>query len=90
MTETFPNFVAEALKAGGSIHPLLIAPEFTGGTGTFNPSIYSTRGKIFCVVRHCQVTIWHSEKNLLEHEWGPLVYLHPEDDHTLTTTNYFL
>lgn len=87
---TYENFVSQALDAGGSIHPIIIPAELTNGTGIFNPSIHSVRGKIFCVVRHCQVTIWHSEKNILEHEWGPLVYLHPEDDHTLTTTNYFV
>jgi len=86
------NFVAKTLRAGGSITPLLISPsEFpTKGTGLFNPSIYKDGDNILCNVRHCQYTILHSEWGRFEHQWGPLVYLCPEDDLTLTTTNYMM
>lgn len=83
------NFVKTVLLNGGSIHPIIIPPELTNGTGTFNPSIYNDNGKLYLNIRHCQVTLFHSEKNIYEHEWGPLSYLNPENDITLTTTNFF-
>jgi len=83
------NFVKKVLDAGGSITPLIIPAEQTNGTGTFNPSIFNDNGKLLMNMRHCQVTIYHSEKNLYEHQWGPLCYMNPENDITLTTTNYF-
>lgn len=86
---TTVQFVKEAILAGGSIKPLIIDATQTGGTGLFNPSVYNDDGKLIVNIRHCQYTIYHSEKNLYEHEWGPLVYLHPENDQTLTTTNWY-
>jgi len=83
------NFVKQVLDAGGDITPLIIPAELTNGTGTFNPSIYNDNGKLLMNMRHCQVTIYHSEKNIFEHQWGPLAYMNPENDITLTTTNYF-
>jgi hypothetical protein len=83
------NFVKHVLNNGGSIHPLIIPADQTNGTGTFNPSVYNDNGKLMFNVRHCQVTIYHSELGKFEHEWGPLVYLNPENDVTLTTTNFF-
>lgn len=83
------NFVKKVLDAGGSITPLIIPADQTNGTGTFNPSIFNDNGKLLMNMRHCQVTIYHSEKNLYEHQWGPLCYMNPENDITLTTTNYF-
>jgi hypothetical protein len=83
------NFVKKVIDAGGSITPLIIPAEHTNGTGTFNPSIYNDNGKLLMNMRHCQVTIYHSELNVFEHEWGPLSYLNPENDVTLTTTNFF-
>jgi len=83
------NFVRHVLQNGGSIHPLIIPPEVTNGTGIFNPCVYNDNGKLIMNLRHCQVTIYHSEKGIFEHEWGPLIYLNPENDITLTTSNYF-
>ncbi|CAB4124271.1 hypothetical protein UFOVP49_109 [uncultured Caudovirales phage] len=83
------NFVKRVLDAGGDITPLIVPSEHTNGTGIFNPSIYNDNGKLIMNIRHCQVTIYHSEKNIYEHQWGPLAYLNPENDVTLTTTNYF-
>jgi len=83
------NFVTKALNAGGSIHPLLIPSTLgTNGTGLFNPSIYKDGEDILVNVRHCQYTIYHAEKRRFEHQWGPLCYLCPENDLTLTTTNF--
>lgn len=83
------NFVTKALKAGGSIHPLIIPASLgTKGTGLFNPSVYVDGKDLLVNVRHCQYTIYHAELGKFEHQWGPLCYLCPEDDLTLTTTNY--
>jgi len=90
------NFVKLVLENGGTIKPLLIPSENTGGTGLCNPSIYidndplcSCNDKVLVNLRHIQYTLYHSELNKFEHQYGPLVYLHPENDLTLKTTNYF-
>lgn len=83
------NLVKVVLNSGGSIHPIIIPSNLTNGTGTFNPCIYNDNGNLLINIRHCQVTLFHSEKNIYEHEWGPLSYLNPENDITLTTTNFF-
>jgi hypothetical protein len=84
------NFAKHVIEHGGSISPIIIPSELTNGTGTFNPSIFVDHEKIYLNVRHCQVTLYHSEKNTFEHEYGPLVYLNPENDITLTSRNFFM
>lgn len=83
------NFVKHVIENGGSIHPLIIPSDQTNGTGIFNPSIYNDNGRLLLNIRHCQVTLFQSEKNIYEHEYGPSCYLHPENDESLTTTNFF-
>jgi predicted GH43/DUF377 family glycosyl hydrolase len=83
------NFTQLVLQNRGSIHPLIIPFNFTNGTGLFNPSILNYNDKILVNIRHCQYTLYHSELSNYEHQWGPLLYLNPEDDLSLTTTNYF-
>lgn len=84
------NFVSYVLENGGRLAPLIIndGPK-TNGTALFNPSIYNDNGELILNLRHCQYTLYHSERNVFEHEWGPLSYLNPEDDISLTTQNYF-
>jgi hypothetical protein len=82
------NFAKLVLNCGGSIHPLIIPTDTTNGTGLFNPSVLIVEDKIIVNVRHCQYTLYHSELNNYEHQYGPLVYLNPENDISLTTTNY--
>jgi predicted GH43/DUF377 family glycosyl hydrolase len=53
-----------------------------------NPSVYVDNGKVMMNLRHCQYTIYHAEKGIFEHQYGPLVYLNPENDITLTTKNF--
>lgn len=74
---------------GGSLHPLVIPASETNGTGLMNPSVYVDNGKVIMNLRHCQYTIYHAEKGIFEHNYGPLVYLNPENDITLTTKNFF-
>ena len=82
------NFVKLALENGGTIKPLMIPAENTNGTGLCNPSVFVDEGKILVNVRHIQYTLYHSELQKYEHQYGPLVYLNPENDISLTTTNF--
>lgn len=82
------GLVNYALENGGSIHPLIIDPELTGGTGLMNPSVYLDGDELLVNIRHVNYTLYHSEGNNFEHMYGPLQYIHPEEDRTLTTTNY--
>lgn len=82
------NFVSLCLEMGGCLRPLIISSEVTNGTGLFNPSVIIDGGRLLLNLRHCQYTLYHSELNKYEHQYGPLVYLNPENDITLTTTNY--
>lgn len=83
------TFAERVLRHGGTIKPLIIDQKFTNGTGLFNPSVFVDGDKIYFNVRHCQYTLYHAEMNDLEHPWGPLIYFNPDNDMTLTTTNYF-
>jgi len=78
-----------ALENGGSVKPLIIPSSYTEGTGLMNPSILIHDDKIIVNLRHVNYTIHHSEKKMFLHEWGPLVYLHPESYQKLKTTNYY-
>jgi hypothetical protein len=82
------NFVKLALENGGSIHPLIIPSSELKGPALTNPSIYNDNGKILVNLRNINYTLYHSEKKKFEHHWGPLVYIHPENDWRLRTWNY--
>lgn len=84
------NFVKLALeKAGGKIKPLLINARDLSGPSLMNPSVHVNRdGRILVNIRNVNYTLYHAEKNKFEHVWGPLVYIHPENDLKLRTTNY--
>lgn len=81
------NFVKLALENGGSIHPLIIPSSELKGPAITNPSIYNDNGKILVNLRNINYTLYHSEKKKFEHHWGPLVYIHPENDWRLRTWN---
>lgn len=76
------------LENGGSIHPLIIPVKDTGGTGLMNPSVYLDGDQLLVNIRHVNYTLYHSEGKNFQHLYGPLQYIHPEDDVSLTTTNY--
>lgn len=82
------NFAKYALENGGSIHPLIIPHTELKGPALTNPSIYNDNGKILVNLRNINYTLYHSEKKKFEHHWGPLVYIHPENDQHLRTWNY--
>ena len=82
------NLVKQVIKNGGSIVPLIINSSKTNGTGLMNPSIFNDNGKLILNLRHVQYTLYHT-RGKFENRYGPLAYLNPENDITLTTTNYF-
>jgi predicted GH43/DUF377 family glycosyl hydrolase len=82
------NFVKLALENGGAIKPLLINPQDLSGPSLTNPSVLVVNGKILVNIRNVNYTLYHAELNRFEHMWGPLSYIHPENDMHLRTTNY--
>lgn len=78
-----------AIENGGSVIPILIPSEITKGTGLCNPSINKIDGKLKLNLRHIQYTLYHSEgEQRFPNHWGPLAYLNPENDISLTTKNF--
>lgn len=90
LSQTIKKFglVKSIVDAGGSLHPLIIPAEMTNGTGLMNPSVYVNNGKLMCNIRHVNYTLYHSEVKKFQHRYGPLQYLHPENDRHLRTWNY--
>lgn len=81
-------FVKQALENGSNLYPLFIDPELTSGTGIMNPSIFVDKDRLLLNIRHINYTLFHSEKKIITHPWGPVHYVHPENDMHLTTVNY--
>ena len=84
------NFAKLCLQYGGSIHPLIIPAEENSGLGLMNPSVYIRNGKVLVNLRAVNYTFYHSEKKLFQHPYGPLTYIHPENDVHLRTWNHYL
>jgi hypothetical protein len=86
-----------ALDNGGTIVPLIIPSEETNQTGLCNPSIYVDGDDILVNIRNVGYTLQHSigakhykdEGGKFYTRWGPLSYIHPEQDHNLRTNNFF-
>jgi hypothetical protein len=84
------NFVKDILENGGSIHPLLIpSSDLDKLPSLTNPTVFNDNGKLYVNIRNINYTLYHSEKKIYEHQWGPLVYIHPENDLKLRTSNIF-
>ena len=83
------GLVKTAIDQGGSIHPLIIPAELTNGTGLMNPSIYLDGDQLVVNIRHVNYTLYHSENKKFQHRYGPLQYLHPENDRNLRTWNFY-
>lgn len=82
------NFAKLALDNGGTIKPLLINSSDLSGPSLTNPSVVVIGGKILVNIRNVNYTLYHSELGRFEHMWGPLSYVHPENDIHLRTINY--
>ena len=81
--------VKRVLDDGGSIIPLFVPAEHTGGTGLCNPSVLVEEDRVLVNIRHVQYSLYHAEFDTkYPSRWGPLTYMHPEDDLTLRTVNY--
>ena len=74
------NFAQHALNYGGLIRPLIIPAELNNGLGLMNPSILIHNKKVLINLRTVNYTFYHSERKLFQHPYGPLTYLHPEND----------
>ena len=84
------NFAQKCFNYGGSIYPLIIPSDLNSGLGLMNPSVYIHNDKVLVNLRAVNYTFYHSEKKLFQHPYGPLTYIHPEDDIHLRTWNYYL
>lgn len=85
------NICRTAILGGGSLTPILISTEDSKGLGLMNPSILVDDGELLVNLRNVNYTLYHAEKKqLFNNRYGPLVYLHPEDDRHLRTTNFVL
>jgi hypothetical protein len=83
------NLVKKALELGGTLVPLIINSKHTGGTGLCNPSIYVDGDDLLVNIRNVNYILYHSEGDKrFESRWGPLTYMHPENDSTLRTKNF--
>ena len=81
--------LTRVLEAGGSISPLVIPSSASGGTGLMNPSPLVVGDQIFLNLRQTNYILYHSEGSQRFYgNWGPLAYLHPEDDMKLRTKNF--
>ena len=84
------SLAKRALENGGNIYPLILPEELTSGTGLMNPSIFiDESGKVIVNIRHVNYTFYHSEEKLYQHQYGPLTYIHPEEDMHLRTWNWY-
>lgn len=82
------NLVRQVIENSGDIYPLIVNSEYK--TGLLNPGLFLHKDKLLINIRHVQYVLYHSENNqFFQSKWGPLAYLHPEHDQTLTTVNYF-
>ena len=81
------NFGKFCLEWGGKLTPLLISSNDLHGPALTNPSVLYHDGKVIVNLRNINYTLYHSEKSVFEHFWGPLSYIHPENDIKLRTTN---
>jgi hypothetical protein len=84
------SLAKKSINSGGKIYPLIIDSELNNGLGLMNPSIFLDENKTILNLRAVNYTFYHSEEKLFQHQYGPLTYVHPENDIHLRTWNYYL
>lgn len=85
------TFIKNLLDKGGDIAPLVIPSKLMKGVTLLNPSIINNDGKLIVNLRNCNYTLWHTDLGQpFENQWGPLVYLNPENDLHLKTENILI
>ena len=83
------NLSEELLLNGGSFHFINLPSTCEGGSANTNPSIFIDGEDLLLNVRKVQYMLYHSEyAQKFQLYCCPLVYVNPENDITLTTTNY--
>ena len=81
-------FVKSAVDAGGFLRPLLVQKSSMRGPSLSNPSVYlAGDGRVMVNIRNLNYVLYHSENGVFEHSWGPLCYLHEENNLRLVTDN---
>lgn len=80
------------LCSKGDLLPLLVPITPNLGPSFTNPSILTDHetGQVWINLRNLNYILYHSEHSNFEHPWGPIVYLHPESEMKLKTTNVVL
>ena len=77
-----------SLENGGFLNPLLVPSTNIIGPSLSNPSILVCKNnEILVNLRNLNYVLYHSENGIFEHSWGPLCYLHQENDQRLVTNN---
>jgi hypothetical protein len=80
-------FARKVLENGGIVKPLLVPHQNLNGPSLCNPSVLNKEGEIIVNLRNINYVLHHSEQGKYEHSWGPLCYLHGENDQRLFTKN---
>lgn len=73
----------------GKVKQLTLPYYVTKGLGVMNPSIYNDNGTLKVIIRALNYILYHNESQRFQHEYGPLQYIHPEEDRHLRTYNYY-
>ena len=81
------NFVKYCLEKGGNFRTLMIPAQDMKNPSLTNPTILNLGTSIVVNLRNVNYALYHAEKGLNEHAWGPLCYLHPENEVRLATHN---
>lgn len=81
------NLVQKSVEHGGKLASIVFPHDMVA---LMNPSVFiDSDGDILVNVRATNYVLMHSEKDqLFPSPWGPLSYLHPEQDQRLVTENY--
>ena len=83
------NLCKTVIDNGGKLIPLLLTAKDSNGLGLMNPSILVEQTQILLNLRNINYTLYHCEgQQLFTSRWGPLSYLHPENDMHLRTWNF--
>lgn len=87
MKSDISNFTKLVLSEGGRLVPLLVPSDKIIGPSLTNPSILNLNGQLIVNLRNVNYVLYHAEEGNNEHIWGPLCYLHTEQNPVLATHN---
>lgn len=87
MKSEIENFCKYSINNGGKLIPLIIPAEKMAGPSLMNPSVLNLDGNLYLNLRNVNYVLYHAEHGKNEHFWGPLCYLHTEQQPVLATHN---